>query len=161
VYFYELQTKSTISENLREFVSKKPPVVKVVHGLQIIHIPQNIIRLDTTLTTIISRFGGGPAIFKMDPYMEYHWHTDAARSCTINMLIDDYDSRTMFSSSPRFSEIMEITELRYRPSTMYLLDVTKLHSVINFNNERYLLSLTFPQSCTFEQVRDFCIEEDI
>ena len=161
MYFYELKTKSTIADALKSFVANNPPVVKVVHGLQIIHIPLHILQLDKTISRLCLKFSGSACIFKIDPNIEYHWHTDAARSCTVNMLIDDYDSRTMFSSSPKFNEIMEITELKYLPSTMYILDVTKLHSVINFNNDRYLLSLTFPQSCTFEQVRDFCISENI
>ena len=161
MYFHELKTKSTIAAALKSFVDMKPPVKKVMHGLQLIYIPDHIRRADKVTSQLCMQFNGTACILKINPNVQYHWHTDAGRSCTVNMLIDNYDSRTMFSSSPKFNETMEITELKYLPSTMYILDVTKLHSVINFNNERYLFSVSFPESCKFEQVRDFCISENI
>lgn len=86
------------------------------------------------------------AILRMEPYQAYHWHVDAQRGVSINMLLSAHDTSHCLFGSPKNDDNMYFTELKYKPNTLYLFDTQTLHTIINFETPRYLFSVEFEDS---------------
>ena len=75
---------------------------------------------------------------------KYDWHVDTSRGVCVNMLLNDVESKCLFSI-----EQGEITrtfkELKYKPETYYLFNNQVEHTVINFTQNRYLMSVEFEE----------------
>lgn len=93
---------------------------------------------------------------KFDAMTCYDWHTDMARNCSINFLLNDpEDSLTLFRE-PLAGINYQITRLKYNLFEPTLLDVKKTHCVINFSPEvRYVLTVGFTLDVTYDQVKQF------
>jgi hypothetical protein len=123
-------------------------------------VPQHLI-VDTALKTLMNKFGGTPVIFRMDPWRFYRFHTDAARSCAINMLLEGTDSNTYYGTETEDEEILIIDELKYQMDNLYLINTHLKHSVINRTEVRYMFSMGFKEDVSFDQVKTFCQSIDL
>jgi len=83
------------------------------------------------------------AILRSDPYQNYEWHTDQYRGVCINMLLSfDHVSHCLFGVRKNATNVY-FHELKYKPDTFYLFNNQFPHTIINFDNPRYLFSLEF------------------
>ena len=71
------------------------------------------------LKELMRQFQGTPVVFRMQPWQFYRFHTDAARSCAINMLLEGTDSQTYYGEETQDEEVLDIVEL----VTRYLASV--------------------------------------
>lgn len=102
------------------------------------------------------------AIYRFFPNTCYKWHIDhIGRKCCINMLIDGYDSLTMFGVPGSNGRFTNITTLVYEPNKYALLNVHKFHTVFNFNEPRYLLSIGIPVPTTYDQAKQYIIDNNL
>jgi hypothetical protein len=102
------------------------------------------------------------AIYRFKPNTCYKWHIDhAGRNCCINMLIDGYDSLTMFGVPAMHGQFVNITKLIYKPNKYVLLDVHKFHTVFNFSEDRYLLSIGVPSPTTYNETKQYLIDNNL
>ena len=113
------------------------------------------------LKELMRQFQGTPVVFRMQPWQFYRFHTDAARSCAINMLLEGTDSQTYYGEETQDEEVLDIVELKYNMDSYYLLNTHLKHCVVNRDNTRYMFSLGFPERIGYEQVRDFCLERNL
>lgn len=100
------------------------------------------------------------SIFRNNPNSCYGWHFDAIRSSAINMLIDGFDSMCVFGNPQPQSQYSDLSIIKHRPNTYYLLNVKKYHTVYNFNNQRYILSLGIPKK-SFAEVKEYLKEHNM
>lgn len=100
-------------------------------------------------------------IIKLEPNTFYNWHTDARRKVSVNMLLGQTHSHTLFCLN--FGDILgKFEEIKYEPNTCYLFNNTIHHTVINFDNPRYLFSLEFDnKNIDFNEVFNKIKEEEI
>jgi len=80
----------------------------------------------------------------------YNWHRDSSRGVCINMLVNfNGHSHCLFAPDriEPTAEGAEVThgfiELKYEPYKRYVFNNQVDHMVINFNEDRYLLTLEF------------------
>ena len=113
------------------------------------------------LIELMNKFQGTPVVFRMQPWQFYRFHTDAARSCAINMLLEGTDSNTYYGTATQDEEVLDIVELKYSIDSYYLLNTHEKHCVINRDNVRYMFSLGFPDGLDYKNVRDYCLERGL
>lgn len=73
------------------------------------------------------------------------------------MLISGEKSHCYFADPTNKDQIFEnLQELIYESSTYYLLNTKKHHSIINFDNNRYMLSVGFI-NYSYETVKNYLL----
>ena len=91
----------------------------------------------------------GALMFTMRPRSVVPMHIDSYRNVSLNMLIDGWDSHTLFVNHLYF------TELKYKPHKLYVYNASISHQVVNFDNYRYLLSVSFQRMISYLDVVKF------
>lgn len=131
-------------------------------GLSIFYIDVNNLIADAKIVKLIKDIGdeGRIGIQRAIPNSCYDWHTDAYRFASINMLIDGFDSMCIFGNNMPYKKFTELSVIKHEPATYYLMNVSKFHTVYNFNNQRYILSLSIPKK-SFEEVKEYLKENDM
>ena len=87
-------------------------------------------------------------IIKLEENTYYDWHIDTDRGVGLNLLLNNWDkSHCMFARD--YNTINTISnkfiELKYEPQTYYLFNTQVAHTVYNFKDTRYLLSVDFEE----------------
>lgn len=104
-------------------------------------LPDKIIKKDKFLNIFSKEIGIKSCVIKLNPYSFADWHKDV-RPTAINALLKDYKSFTVFSyKEVPNSVIQNCVYLEYIPNRYYLLNTKIDHTVFNFNETRYLLSV--------------------
>lgn len=106
---------------------------------------------DPVLNALSKKYALFAVIYKMNPNAFCDWHTDDDRNCALNMLLSDSPSHTVFSHS-REGATGYVTELHYKPNTLFLFNANKQHMVLNLEKPRYLLSISFLDFVRYEDV---------
>jgi hypothetical protein len=154
--FSKLTSTSTCRIQLTDFA--KSNYTKWIHknAFDIAMVHESLIKDDPVIVKLIKQFNAVPVIFRMPPWQFYRFHTDAIRSCALNMLLVGNDSQTYYGTQSDEEEVMNIRELNYEPDCYYLLNTHEKHGVINRNNLRYMFSMGFNQPLNYKQVKEFC-----
>ena len=95
-----------------------------------------------------------PMIFSMCPNTVVPEHTDPQRTGSINMLINGFDSRSLF-----LDRSVYYTELVYKPNTLFLYNSRQPHLVINNGQHRHLLTISLRPTRTFNKIAD-CLQRN-
>jgi hypothetical protein len=94
---------------------------------------------DPFLNAVKNKFGGDMFVFSHWPNMFYKWHVDLWAACNFNMLLDDYNSKTLFKVDTPNTDVINFTELKYEPNKCFLFNAQEPHCVMNFDNRNRLL----------------------
>lgn len=123
-----------------------------------------------SMLTLMDKFNTNPVILKFISKSSYRWHKDINRDAALNVVIQSSNSHTVFGTKgptgPNYSDIyamnyIDLDELIYEPTNIYLLNTSNMHSVLNLGDDRIIFSLGFPKPTTYIEVRDFCIENNL
>lgn len=150
-FFYRLNLTDQISAKLGELLARS--VWSTKHGFELAPISPIHFITDKSLFSLIKKFNAHPTFIRMDPMTWYNWHKDIAlRQCAINFLLSGTDSKMLFKiNSSKY--VTQFEELKYN-GNFYLLNTQEDHSVLNFNNTRYLLSIGFEQP--YNEILEYC-----
>ena len=162
--FYKLKSISLLVDHLRQKIqSAIESNWATSYGLTSLFLKEEDFIADPKITSIIQKFSCYPrlSIKRTDPFSCYVWHRDANRNASINMLIDGYDSSSLFGKMISFNWFHNLEVLPYEPARYYLMDVTQHHTVINLNNYRYVLTIGFHPPTTYNDVKMFILENDL
>jgi hypothetical protein len=86
----------------------------------------------------------GAGIIRIDKDRCYKWHCDAVRGATINMLLSESNSMVLFGNMSKDSEDQyEVIRLDYEVGSFYAFNTQAMHTVINFDEPRYLFTIEF------------------
>ncbi len=157
--FIQLKTNSKVRLPILQFAKNSSTTWFHKNAFDIAVVPADL--LDTTLLNFKNKFSAHPIIFRMQPWQFYRFHTDAARSCAINMLLEGTDSHTYYGTETKDEEVLDIQELQYNIDSYYLINTQLKHSVINRDNIRYMFSMGFPQEVSYSLIRDYCWENNL
>lgn len=95
-------------------------------------------------------------IIRLDADRCYKWHQDAVRGVSINMLLRHKDSFVMFGNSSKDSEDQfDIIRMEYEIGSFYLFNTQAMHTVVNFEEPRYLFTIEFEkdkESLTYNEI---------
>lgn len=117
---------------------------------------------DPQIIKIINDIGDANrlSVFRNEPNTCYSWHRDSIRNSAINILIDGFDSMCVFGELAPNKKFTNTMKLSHLPATYYLMNVKKFHTVYNFNNQRYILSLGIPDK-SFTDVKEYLKENNM
>jgi hypothetical protein len=162
-YFTQLNVRSSISETIFNKVanSSESDWKRILE--------QNIFKLDISdfqqdpeIYELINHFNCQDrlSVFKMGAHCSYDWHGDAIRGAAFNMLLNSFDSMCIFGVPGKYRSHSDIDKLQYSPNTYFLMDVSKHHCVMNFGEDRYVISIGVPAG-SYEQVKDYLITHNL
>jgi len=141
--FLELPYKSTLAEELANIAPSLPPQAwGDYYNFEASPIPQEVALLDPVLANLANHYDFQAGVLRLPPSTCYNWHTDTKRKVSINMLLSGFNSHCLFAKN-KDDTVMQTAELKYKPSTYYVFDTQTPHTVINFNEPRYLFSVEF------------------
>jgi hypothetical protein len=109
---------------------------------------------DPFIKKVGTQFGGKLKLYKFPANHVYHWHRDVSIGCSLNMVLDIYNSHTLFThANPKQVYVEPIIELNYKPNTWYIFNSQEKHSVINLDGrERVLFTLIMPREVKYHDV---------
>ena len=111
--------------------------------------------------TFPQRLMRSPRIWKWPAKTKYFWHKDANNGCSINCVLKDYKSLTIFTDIESYTnnlEIKSIVTLSYEPNRWYVFNSQMPHAIINYGDEdRYTVVLSFNRELgiSFQEVVDW------
>ena len=163
-YFFDtgVSVSTDFIDSIKEYIAQsKESDWKIVLQMTLLLLPVELFKTSPELMKIITKFGAENklAVYKTAPNTSYHWHKDSCRLACLNILIDGYDSMCLYATPPVNGMMSNLKKLGYRQNSVFLLNVNQLHSVINFDNDRYLLSIGIPVPNTYTDVKKFIQEE--
>lgn len=162
-YFTELNIKSKISQGILD----KLDDIKESEWIQ--YLEQSIYLLnikdfeeDPNILDLINKFGSEKklCLFRLPPKICYSWHTDAKRQASVNMLIKGFDSICAFGTESLEKKFIDLDKIEHKKDTYYLMNVKEPHTVFNFDQERYVVSISIPDT-PYNEVRDYLIEKQL
>lgn len=164
-YFFDtgINVSHAFIESVKDVVAKSTENDwQLIREMTLILLPKEMFETEPKLMSIIEQFGSHKrlAVYKTGANTSYTWHRDSARLACLNILLDGYDSMCLFAQPPKQGMMHDLQKLDYQPNRVYLLNVSQLHSVINFSTERHLLSIGVPPPTRFDDVRSF-IETEV
>jgi hypothetical protein len=113
-------------------------------------LPVTLLCQDVFFAWLHERYEFQAGVLKMQPHTCYDWHTDTRRGVGINQLLTP-EVRSMCVFGPRHrlpqqQPTFEFQELVYQPRRYYVFNTQVLHTVYNFDQPRYLLSIEFAKN---------------
>ena len=124
------------------------------HAFEIKPVSQEVLDQDDFYRRLARRFPFEAAILKIRPNICYKWHHDTNRLATVNLLVMSGHSHCIFETD-NLRTTCSITELEYKPRTRYLFNCAVRHEVINFDQDRYTLSLEFKVRHAYQEIRNW------
>lgn len=154
-YYVKLNIKSNISNNIIEKIKKaNPDDWRIVHDQSVLDLSIDDFRDDPEIYQTILDLNCNTrlSVFRLYPNRCYMWHTDMIREGAINMLLTGFDSFCVFGRVAPRRMFLNLDKLVHEPNTYYLMNVKEFHSVFNFNETRYIISIGIP----FRTYTDAC-----
>jgi len=162
-YFIKLNTVSRCVPFLKNII----PILEfnLVYGQNYVAIiDPEILEDDEKIYGLIKKFDIDKkkkvSIFKVTPNSCYNWHTDGIRCAAINMLLIGYDSMTLMGRRDGVF-FRNIERVPYEPNRYVMINTSVSHSVYNFAEDRYLLSLGIPMEFSYQEVANYIKENEL
>lgn len=160
-YFTELNIQSKISKKILDKIDHIDESEWIHYLEQTIYLLKiEDFKDDPDIIDLINRFGSEKklCLFKLPPKICYSWHRDAKRQASINMLIKGFDSICIFGTESLEKKFVNLDKIEHKKDTYYLMNVKESHTVFNFDQERYVISISIPDT-PYQVVKDYLIEK--
>ena len=133
-------------------------------------LPRSVIESEPVLQTLDKEFKIAQLGFlKIKDNRCYKWHVDGNRGVAINMLITPnvhshclFGDKNLLQNHQGFQT--DVIELKYSPDTFYVFNTQWPHSVITFDEPRYLFSVEFARdknSLTYNEVKEWVVSNNL
>ena len=121
--------------------------------------PQVLIE-DPFIRSVMDKFPGTYLNFyKVPGNSTYNWHRDSKCKVCINLVLDVYDSVTLFSHTMPYwplTEIDYVWPLKYKPNNWYIFDTQERHMVVNYaDTDRVLMTVRIPPPIQYKEVLEW------
>jgi hypothetical protein len=158
--YFKLNISSTIATDIQQRIHSSNESEWTI-SLDMTKLPLSIdyFKSDPKIIDFINYFESESmlSIFKSDPNTSYQWHIDSSRSAALNMLIKGSDSFCLFGTPSQHRHYTNLSKLQYEDNKYYLINVRNFHSVYNFAETRYMLSIgVLSKKYQFAEVLDYC-----
>ena len=139
--YSQIPNKSVIAKELLEYALTTQKWQNY-YNFQATQVPDEILAKDSFLRKLHSMHPFMAGIVKLNPNVCYNWHVDTRRGVGVNMLLNfEGVSHCLFAKGEGAQFGFE--ELVYTPNRYFLFNTQTPHTVINFNEPRYLFTLEF------------------
>lgn len=141
-FFYELPTTSVIADEALAF-GRQNDVWHLYYNFDAARLPVEIAIKEPLLMWLLhNNFDFHVGVLKLPSNTCYRWHVDTDRLVGINMLLADNGSKCLFAENTE-GVSFPIVELAYKPNKYYVFNTKQQHTIFNFAETRYLLSVEF------------------
>ena len=146
-FYYELNSISTISDELLNYCNSiatwnRPGWATFLQN----PVPKFIYEKDPLICTLCEQGWKDPVLLKSEPESMYVFHRDRGnRPVSLNLLLGESNSDTLFMGNMIFRNQYELIKLNYKPGRYYLLNTARQHAVMNYGIDRYVMSLSPPE----------------
>jgi len=160
--YAEFKFESSLVKNFIEFFKTIP--IRVRSGFQTHPVERKYWIKEPLLEKINQQFPIEKCgIMKMDPHTTYDWHTDETRGVCINWLIEHTSSFCLFGE---FIDEYNLSVIRvpYETNKFFLFNNQILHTVTNFEGNRYVFTVVFEKQkddLCYKDVYNWCKEQDL
>ena len=163
--YSEFAQKSTkVIEYCQDLVKTDSPWYPYI-GWEVKLVPKEVFLEEPLLQEINTQFIiSRAAVLRTEPYQNYHWHVDQYRGVCINMLITPKIRSYCLFGKEKNDNNVYFTELNYQENVFYLFNNQFPHSVINFEEPRYLFSLEFlshKEELSYAEIYKWCRQRDL
>jgi len=155
-YYFEIPKESAVSEMmyLRAITARKESWIDYYNFKALVATDDWVV--DPWWKYLYRAHPFKAGIIKLEANTYYDWHVDTDRGVGVNMLLNNWDtSHCMFNPGLKRGESVEFgnvtgkfIELKYKPRRYYLFNTQMAHTVYNFEETRYLLSIDFEEDRT-------------
>lgn len=152
-FYLEVREPSTITLELGEFIQNNqhlthwtPMAYDEPHWDACLEVPGDLLDQDPFLAWLRTQADYTGGILRMAPWTNYAWHTDYQRGCSLNLLLTDpLKSTCLFRHSPsdQIHGMYQLVPVAYRTTHYMCLNTQIEHSVFNWSEERFILTLHF------------------
>jgi hypothetical protein len=161
--FYEINSTPDYLEEVRNFSKTAEwtwvPFMNISINFQNT-LGKKISKSDIFLSNLQTKFSGTLRLYMFPRMTVYNWHRDSAMGCSLNLVMEDYNSSSLFTRSNQ-SILNEVIQLPYKKNTWYLFNSQILHSVVNLDQkDRILLTFTFPKNVSYDEVLSYIKSEE-
>ena len=151
-YFYEVKESYQNIEAVKKFIS-----TAIWQWIPYMPVASNFYEAtqsDPFIKDIAAEFNGKLRLYKFPAKQVYHWHKDASVGCSLNMVLEEYNSHSLFIHPERDNKYVEpVVELKYKLETWYIFNSQAMHSVINLDDrDRILFTLIMPKDIDYHDV---------
>ena len=163
LFYYEIsQYKSKLVETLLDKISTKNEsdwkTTEKTYDWSVLEIDKKILLEDTFLKQLSQKIDFAGHVFKMLPNKFYDWHRDVERKTAINILLNTDSHSYLLFTHMRNSDICDFIKLKYKPDTFYVINTKMEHMVVNFEQTRYILSISFDSQVDYVDVVKIIME---
>jgi len=153
-YFFKLNSACTVEAELLDYCAHVEDWAEGLTWESFLQqmVPDSIIEKDVFLTTM-KNMGWRISILKLMPMSWYKFHIDTHgnRPTAINCLLGSPRSMTLFKGKEVRRLQEQILDLNYQRNAFYLFNGMEPHAVFNFESDRFLLTITPPDSYMSKQ----------
>lgn len=140
--YHELPIESTISSQVMAHMTHNTQW-QDYYGWSATAIPLDLLCQDVFFSWLYARHKFQVGVLRMRPWTCYDWHIDTNRGVGINQLLTPH-VRSMCVFGHKNNQLtFKFQELVYQPSRYYMFNTQFPHTVYNFDQPRYLLSIEF------------------
>jgi hypothetical protein len=161
--FYKIEQEPIFLNKVREYAATAKwtwvPFMNISINFQKT-LGLELIKQDPLLDNLRIKFNGIMRLYMFPSMTVYNWHRDVEMGCSINLVMEDYDSHTLFNPTDKKEILDNVVELKYEKNKWYLFNSQILHSVVNVDpRDRLLLTITFPKHVQYQEILDFLKSE--
>jgi hypothetical protein len=158
-YYYKINIKPTCLSQVQEFLSSAVwnyvPYMTLSTNFQY-SLGIQLSDQDPFLKSLKNKFDGTLRLYKFSRNSCYNWHKDAAIGCSLNLVMEDYHSFTLFDLDEKLSITNSIIEVKYEKNFWFLFNSQIKHMIINLDDrDRILLTMTFPRDVRYQDLLSY------
>jgi hypothetical protein len=158
-YFYYLTGNYPLADRLRSHIAAADGSSwQVINEFDVLRLPVDLFLDQPAISALLDHFGSRSrlSVFRLQPWYNYSWHVDVNRGCSLNMLLSGWDSISMFGAMRNFRHYTDIARVEYTENRMVVLNTHRWHSIVNFSEIRYVLSIGIDIQYSFADLVDYC-----
>jgi len=114
---------------------------------------------DDFVKALDEKFNGKLSLYKIPAKSVYKWHVDTFHKWSINMVLETFDSHTLFLKN-QVDTILYFEELVYKPHEWVIFNTQNPHTVVNLDDRDRILvtyrkSFIDDNSYSYQEVVDW------
>jgi len=141
--YHELKVKDYNEPELERIITSNKTEWNYYYNFLTALLPLELLRKDEFFDQLFNKYPYAAGIIKLPKYTCYNWHKDSSRGVCINTLLSFNGKGHCLFAPDRTEHSHGFIELQYKPYKRYVFNNQVDHMVINFEEDRYVLTLEF------------------
>ena len=143
--YHELKVKDYNEPELERIIASNKTEWIYYYNFLAALLPLDLLRKDEFYNQLYNKYPYIAGIIKLPKHTCYNWHKDESRGVCINMLLSfKGKGHCLFAPDKIESSYSHgFIELEYKPYKRYVFNNQVEHMVVNFEEDRYVLTLEF------------------